>query len=93
MKPSTYPVALLMAAGMAAGEQTNTPAGDSKPASSNVMGASYPRIDSENRVTFQLKAPDARSVRAQVYHGQYDMTKGADGVWSVITPPIIPGFH
>ena len=82
-----------MAAGMAAGEQTNTPAGDSKPASSNVMGASYPPIDSENRVTFQLKAPDARSVRAQVYHGQYDMTKGADGVWSVITPPIIPGFH
>jgi enterochelin esterase family protein len=93
MKLSIYSLALLMAADMSAGAQTNAPVGDSKPAPSNVMGASYPRIDSENRVTFQLKAPDARSVRAQVYHGQYDMTKGADGVWSVTTPPIIPGFH
>jgi enterochelin esterase family protein len=44
-------------------------------------------------VTFQLKAPDAQNVRVQVYHGRYDMTKGADGVWSVTTPPLIPGFH
>jgi len=35
------------------------PAGDSQPASSNVMGAAYPGIHSDNRVTFQLKAPDA----------------------------------
>ena len=68
-------------------------AGGAQPASSNVMGASYPRIDSDNRVTFQLKAPDAQNVRVQVYHGRYDMTKGADGVWSVTTPPLIPGFH
>jgi len=69
------------------------PAGDAKPASSNVMGAAYPRVDSENRATFQLKAPDAQKVQLQVPQGRYDMTKGADGVWSVTTPPLIPGFH
>jgi enterochelin esterase-like enzyme len=69
------------------------PAGDSKPVDSNVMGAAYPRIDSENRATFQLRAPDAQKVQVQVYHGRYDMTRGAAGVWSVTTPPLIPGFH
>jgi enterochelin esterase family protein len=64
-----------------------------KPASSNVSGASYPRIDSSNRVTFQLKAPSAQKVQVHLYHDTYDMIKGADGVWSVTTPPIIAGFH
>lgn len=68
-------------------------AGDAPPAPSNVMGASYPRVDSENRATFQLKAPDAQKVQAQVYHGLYDMSKGSNGVWSVTTPPLAPGFH
>ena len=67
--------------------------GDSQPASSNVMGAEYPRVHSDNRVTFQLKAPDAQKVQVQVPGARYDMTKGEDGVWSVTTQPLIPGFH
>ena len=62
-------------------------AGDAQSAFSNVMGASYPRVDSENRATFPLRAPDAQKVQAQVYHGLYDMTKGVNGLWSVTTPP------
>jgi enterochelin esterase family protein len=49
---------------------------DAQPAPSNVMGAAYPRVDSEDRVTFQLRAPEAQRVQVQVYHGQYDLTKG-----------------
>jgi enterochelin esterase family protein len=57
------------------------------------MEAEYPRVHSDNRVTFQLKAPDARKVQVQVPGARYDMTKGENGVWSVTTQPLIPGFH
>ena len=39
---------------------------DSRPASSNVPGAEYPRIHSDLRVTFRLNAPDAQKVRVPV---------------------------
>jgi len=69
------------------------PALDAKPASTNVLGAAYPRIDAEGRGIFQLKAPDAQKVIVQLPQGKFDMAKGADGVWNVTTPPLIPGFH
>ncbi len=66
------------------------PAG-SRPAS-NIPGAEYPRVHDDLRVTFQLRAPDARKV--QVRLGQtYDMMRSEDGTWSVSTPPLVPGFH
>ncbi|QOY90215.1 alpha/beta hydrolase-fold protein [Paludibaculum fermentans] len=68
------------------------PAGDSKPASTNVMGAQYPRVHPDLRATFQLKAPEAKLV--QVRLGQtYDMVRADDGVWTVTIPPQVPGFH
>jgi enterochelin esterase-like enzyme len=73
--------------------QTTQPApDDSRPASSNVSGAEYPRIHSDLRVTFRLKAPDAQKVRVHVDR-DYDMTRDADGFWSVTTQPQVPGFH
>ena len=66
---------------------------DWKPAPSNVPGAAYPRLDAEGRGEFRIKAPAAQSVAVQLPQGRYAMTKDADGVWSVITPPIEPGFH
>jgi hypothetical protein len=42
------------------------PAADSKPAASNVPGAEYPRVHSDLRVTFRLRAPEARSVAVQL---------------------------
>jgi len=60
----------------------------------NVPNASYPQIDSDLRGHFQVKAPDAQKVQVQVgATPTIDMVKGADGVWSVVTPPIVPGFH
>jgi enterochelin esterase-like enzyme len=69
------------------------PAGDSKPASSNVMNAEYPRIHPDLRATFRLNAPDARSVQVLIAHGKYDMKRADDGLWYVTTPPLVPGFH
>lgn len=64
-----------------------------EPASTNVPGAAYPRIDAEGRGYFQLKAPDATAVQVNLPQGSFPLTKGADGVWSVTTPPLEPGFH
>jgi enterochelin esterase-like enzyme len=63
-----------------------------RPASTNVLGAEYPRVHADLRATFRLEAPEAR--RVQVDIGQrHDMTRGGDGTWSVTVPPLAPGFH
>src|SRR5215475_12175482 len=54
-------------------------------------------VHPDGSVTFTLKAPDASSVQVAGGDGltktPIAMTKGADGVWSVTTPPAVPGFH
>ena len=88
MRISVLSGALVLACALCSAQD----ASDSVPAPTNVMGAQYPRVHADNRVTFQLKAPDARTVQVSL-RGRYDMTKGADGVWSVTTPPLVQGFH
>jgi enterochelin esterase-like enzyme len=68
---------------------------DAKPATSNVMGGQYPRVSSDLRATFRLRAPEAQKVQVQVGADQthYDLVKGPDGVWTGTTPPLVPGFH
>ena len=71
---------------------------DTRPASSNVRSAQYPRIHSDLSVTFRLKAPDAKAVKFHsagdgLGKADLDMTKGADGLWIVTTAPAVPGFH
>jgi enterochelin esterase-like enzyme len=68
------------------------PADDSKPATTNVMGAQFPRIHPDLRVTFQLKAPEARKVQLRLGK-DFDMVRAEDGTWSVTAPPQVPGFH
>jgi enterochelin esterase-like enzyme len=83
---------LLLIALLAAIPVWAQPPAVSRPASSNIPGAEYPRVYDDLRVTFQLRAPDAKKV--QVRLGQtYDMTRSEDGTWSVTTPPLVPGFH
>jgi len=65
---------------------------DSKPASTNVPNAEYPKIDSQSRVTFRLKALDAQKVQIDLGK-KFDMVKKADGFWEVTTEPIVEGFH
>jgi enterochelin esterase family protein len=76
----------------------NAPAqNDSSPASSNVRGSQSPRVHSDRTISFTLKAPDARTVEVAggdgLGKGPFPMTKRADGIWSVTTPPAVPGFH
>jgi enterochelin esterase-like enzyme len=67
------------------------------PAASNVPGAPTPSIHSDRRITFSLNAPDAAGLQVAggdgLGMGPFPMTKGADGTWSVTTPPSVPGFH
>jgi enterochelin esterase-like enzyme len=72
-----------------------------QPAPSNVRGGEYPKIDADRRVTFRVKAPNAKSVavagRAEDSgmngNKPYEMTRGENGVWTVTTDPVRPGFH
>lgn len=67
---------------------------DFVPATTNVMGAKYPQVNSEGRVKLQIKAPDAVKVGVNFWSGpKMDMTKNAEGVWEVTTPPQVPGLH
>ena len=66
---------------------------DAKPATTNVMGAQYPRILADHSAAFQLKAPTAQSADVDIAGKKFPMTRGSDGVWSVTTPPLVEGFH
>lgn len=55
-------------------------------------GGAVPLMCPDHRATFRLEAPEAQSVRVSVGL-RYDMTKDADGIWSVTTPPLVVGFH
>jgi enterochelin esterase-like enzyme len=65
---------------------------DSKPASTNVQGAEYPKIDSQSKVTFRIKAPDAQKVQIDLIK-KYDLVKNSEGIWEVTTDPVVEGFH
>lgn len=70
---------------------------NSMTASSNLGGAEYPRITPDLRVTVQLKAPNAKQVKLEGGAGlvkePLEMTRDESGIWSVTTPPAVPGFH
>jgi len=64
---------------------------NTKPASTNIVGAEYPRVDAQGRVIFHLRAPEATSVSVSM--GNVALTKSADGFWNGITSAQDPGFH
>jgi len=70
---------------------------DPMPASSNVRGAEYPRIHSDLRVTFRIKATDAQKVEFGFFGfdggKRYPAKKGEGGFWTATTDPLVPGFH
>src|SRR3954471_7705745 len=75
-------------------------ADDVRPATTNVPRAEYPRIHRDRRVTFRLKAPDAKGVAVQpsgadngLGKGPYPMERSDDGTWTATIPPAMPGFH
>lgn len=67
---------------------------DFQPASTNVWGADYPKVDNSGRVLVRIKAPEATKVRLNFWSGpKVDMEKQADGFWTITTQPLVPGLH
>ena len=64
---------------------------NSKPASTNIIGAEYPRIDAQRRAIFRVRAPEAQSVVVGL--GKTALTKGDDGFWNGVTAPLDVGYH
>jgi enterochelin esterase-like enzyme len=64
---------------------------NSKPASTNIVGAEYPQIDAQHRAIFHVRAPEAQKVTVSL--GNVALTKGEDGFWNGTTAPLDPGFH
>ncbi len=65
---------------------------NSVPAPTNISQNQCPCLMPDNSVVFQVKAPNAQ--RLQIDLGKkYDMVKDSNGVWSVRTEPVVPGFH
>jgi enterochelin esterase family protein len=99
MKIKLIVVFTLMLGGLICLAQTNasSPANqignDAKPARSNAAGQQYPKIDSQHRAEFRLRAPSAQKVQVDIGGHKYDMTRNDDGLWSVVTPPLVVGFH
>ncbi|MCL4812477.1 MAG: esterase [Vicinamibacteraceae bacterium] len=90
MAPRILLLALLLASPAYA--QTSD---DSRPATSNVFNSPYPRVYPDGRAVFRLAAPHATKVQIVGVPGPdaLDMVKGPDGVWTITTPPAVPGFH
>ena len=65
------------------------------PASTNIPGAEFPRVNEDLSGTFRVRAESAHRVQLLMELGQstYDMAKNASGFWEVTTKPLLPGFH
>ena len=72
-------IALLMAAGLCCAQAQD----GFYPASTNVWGSPYPRIDNSGRAEFRVKAPDASKVQVNFWGTpKLDMVKQPDGFWT-----------
>ena len=72
-------------------QAASQPPADTKPASSNIPGQEYPRLDSQRRAYFRIYAPKAESMRVTL--NNTNLTKDANGYWTGTTTPLDPGFH
>ncbi len=92
---STLP--LLAVAAIVSGQlcvaQTNEPADDWKPATSNQQGKQYPQVNSEGRVRARVVAPQAQSVALDLGGTKYPLTKSDGGAWVGYSRPQDEGFH
>lgn len=63
------------------------------PASTNVPMSEFPKVDDQHRGYFQLNAPDAKEVLVDICSTKFPMTKDENGLWSVVTDPLVVGPH
>jgi enterochelin esterase-like enzyme len=69
--------------------------GEGLPATTNIPGSEFPRINNDLSATFRVQADHAQKVQLLMEFGQstYDMVRGAEGWWEVTSKPLLPGFH
>jgi enterochelin esterase-like enzyme len=69
--------------------------GQSHPASTNIPGAEYPRINADHSVTFRVQAGQAQKIQVSLGFGQsvFDMLQGSDGFWEGTSKPLATGFY
>jgi enterochelin esterase family protein len=68
------------------------PADDWRTISYASPGQQFPQLNSEKRAKFRIEAPNATDVAVSLGR-PLTVTKGEDGVWTVITSPLVEGFH
>src|SRR5512142_1148837 len=95
MKTAIIGAALL--AGLPAMAQTNqTVLEDFKPSILNQPGREYPQVNSQRYARFQIRLPQAQSVRVSLGlggQGGTALTKDAEGNWTGTAGPLDEGFH
>ena len=93
-----YLILLALTGVLAAGckQQPATPVGiltEPTPASTNIPGREFPKVNPDLTVEFQVQAPEAREVAVDICSKVYPMQREGDGPWTVVTEALEPGFH
>ena len=58
-----------------------------------IAGNDFPRIDTQRRAFFRLRAPQARDVQVDICGKKYPMLRDSNGEWYGVTAPLVEGFH
>ena len=60
----------------------------------NALRGYYPRVDiSTRKAYFKFNLPLAHSVSVQIGNDTFKGTKDIDGIWTIVTDPLVVGFH
>ena len=58
----------------------------------NINASGFPKILPDNSVVFKVRAPQASRVQIDL-GGRHDGIKDASGTWTIVTDPLLPGYH
>ncbi len=72
---------------------TTAPAGRGAPGGRGAAPLKSPDIGADGRITFRLRAPNAREVAVAVSGKQLPMEKDEQGIWSVTSDPMTPDIY
>jgi enterochelin esterase-like enzyme len=81
-------------AGVMRGQQAEPLPDGFKPASTNTFLSQYPAVNAKTRqAMFKVVAPSAQNVQVDISGKKYEMTKDTAGGWTVVSDPLVVGFH
>src|ERR1035438_9590253 len=65
-----------------------------QPASTNVSGAEYARVDASGRAASRTRGEKLEAVELNFWSNRnLDMVRMSEGLWTPAAPPLVPGFH